>query len=93
VAETRRLAIEVIGRVQGVGFRYFTSDLAKRLSLTGWVRNTTEGSVSIEAQGDASTLALFETELHDGPPLARVRNLQVTSIPLVIEDCLFEIRF
>ena len=41
--ELKRLSITVSGRVQGVGFRYFTEDAAEALGLTGWVRNTWEG--------------------------------------------------
>lgn len=44
------------GRVQGVGFRYFASCAAQKLGLTGWVANNWDGSVTLEAQGDAAQL-------------------------------------
>ena len=46
-----RLYIRVSGRVQGVGFRWFTSMTAARLNLTGWVRNEYDGTVTLEIQG------------------------------------------
>ena len=46
-----RLYIRVSGRVQGVGFRLFTSMTAARLNLTGWVRNDPDGTVTMEVQG------------------------------------------
>ena len=65
----------VSGRVQGVGFRYFTWDAAKREGLTGWVRNTPYGEVEIWAEGDAEALTRFEASIHSGPGGARVRNI------------------
>lgn len=41
----------VSGRVQGVGFRYTACVLARRLGVTGWVRNCPDGTVEMEAQG------------------------------------------
>lgn len=61
------------GRVQGVGFRPFVTRLAEHYLLSGWVQNRT-GQVAIFAQGDAQTLADFETELlAAAPPLAQPR--------------------
>lgn len=39
------------GRVQGVGFRYYSVNKARQLGLTGWVRNLYDGSVEMEVQG------------------------------------------
>ena len=44
------------GRVQGVGFRYFSACAAQKLSLTGWVANNWDGSVTLEAQGEPAQL-------------------------------------
>ena len=61
------------GRVQGVGFRPFVYLLARRLELTGWVRNTT-GRVEIHAEGAAVQLKAFRAALIDeAPALARPR--------------------
>ena len=89
----RRRAITVIGRVQGVGFRFYASDCARRYSLTGWVRNTSEGSVAIEVQGPALFIDSFIAEIREGPALARVRELQVADVPLSNGEDGFEVRY
>lgn len=70
----------VSGRVQGVGFRYFTQDLAAREGLTGLVRNLPDGSVEVVAEGDAESLARLEAALWRGPSHARVEDVEVESI-------------
>jgi len=75
----KRYLIE--GGVQGVGFRYFTSRLANRLGLTGWVRNLPDGRVEVLADGDPALLSQFEAELRRGPGMASVTNLLGTEIP------------
>jgi acylphosphatase len=68
----------VSGRVQGVGFRYFTSDIAARENVHGWVRNLPDGRVEIEAEGDAEALTRFERSLRQGPRGGRVEAVDVT---------------
>jgi acylphosphatase len=65
----------VSGRVQGVGFRYYTWDAAQREGLTGWVRNTPDGDVEVWAEGEIGALDRFEASVHRGPGGARVRNV------------------
>lgn len=71
-----RLSATVTGRVQGVGFRYFVTQHARRLGLTGRVRNEPDGSVTLEAEGDRDDLRQLETLLHQGPPSARVERVE-----------------
>jgi acylphosphatase len=78
----KRLSITVTGRVQGVGFRYHTEDLANSLGLSGWVRNNSERTVECEVQGEEEILEEFCKELRKGPPLSRVKDLLVTEIPI-----------
>ena len=52
----QRLTVRYEGRVQGVGFRYTTVSLAQELSLTGWVKNEFDGSVSLVAEGAENQL-------------------------------------
>jgi acylphosphatase len=65
------------GRVQGVGFRYFTEAAAAREGILGWVRNTPDGQVEVSAEGDAEALERFERKLRHGPPGARVERVDV----------------
>lgn len=51
-----RVTVRFTGRVQGVGFRMTAQAVARELGLTGWVRNEADGSVTMEAQGEAGAL-------------------------------------
>jgi acylphosphatase len=63
------------GRVQGVGFRYSAWHEARRIGLTGWIRNTSGGDVEIWAEGPEEKLTAFLLWLHRGPPGARVESV------------------
>lgn len=71
----QRLEARVTGRVQGVGFRHFTTTAARRLGLSGWVRNERDGSVCFVAEGTRADLEQLLRAVHDGPPAARVQNV------------------
>lgn len=68
--ETR--AFRVTGRVQGVGFRWWTRREAEALGLRGTVRNREDGSVEVVASGDPGALDRLRSALNQGPPGARV---------------------
>lgn len=72
-----RLSARITGRVQGVGFRNFTRTHARRLGVTGWVRNERDGSVRLEAEGDRKELESLLDRVHQGPRLAHVENVEV----------------
>ncbi|MEY8370755.1 acylphosphatase [Aerococcaceae bacterium 50-4] len=71
--------IIVTGRVQGVGFRYFTERIAKRMNVAGTVENKNDGSVEIIAQTDDETLRAFVEEVKEMPenPSAQVNDIQI----------------
>lgn len=74
--------LEVSGRVQGVGFRWFVVEEARRLKLSGWVRNGQDGKVEIAASGSADALAELESAVTDGPPGAQVQKVsRLSDIP------------
>ena len=66
----------VTGRVQGVGFRWFTHDAAAREGIHGWVRNLADGSVEVIAEGEAESMDRFEAAVRRGPGGARVAGVQ-----------------
>jgi len=66
----------VSGRVQGVFFRAATEATARRLGVTGWVRNLADGSVELVACGAEAKLSELERWLWQGPPRARVEQVQ-----------------
>lgn len=69
------LHVRVVGVVQGVGFRWFVRERARRLGLAGWVRNLPDGSVEVAASGDQEQIASLRAELQRGPGGARVDHL------------------
>jgi len=73
----KRLHAYIYGRVQGVGFRYFTEKRADLYGLTGWVRNLPDGRVEVIAEGDEMLLREFLEDLKKGPPLAKVEKVEV----------------
>jgi len=74
---TRRLSIR--GRVQGVGYRDAMRIEARRLGVTGWVRNRHDGSVEAVVQGAPEAVEALMQWVHRGPPLAMV--LRVETFP------------
>ncbi len=88
-----RLHAYVSGYVQGVGFRYFTLRTAQQLALVGWVRNLSDGSVEVVAEGRKAVLEAFLTELKRGPQSSRVENVRYTWYPARGEFNKFEVTF
>jgi acylphosphatase len=71
------LSAIVYGRVQGVYFRYFVRNVARRLGLRGYVRNLASGdAVEIKAEGEKPQLDRLLEELKTGPPGASVKRVE-----------------
>ena len=79
------------GRVQGVGFRYTASRLAKDLSLTGWVANLPDDRVEMEVQGPVSQLRQMIIRLK-AQPYIRIDDMEVTGIDVVPSERTFGVR-
>lgn len=78
---TERRGFVLAGRVQGVGFRWWTRQTALKLGLTGTVRNLADGRVEVHAGGHASDLSVFRELLQSGPAGADVREILETPAP------------
>ncbi len=77
----------VYGRVQGVGFRYFTQREARKIGVVGSVRNLSDGSVLVVAGGTAQQIAQLSKWLQKGPPTAHVeRMLEQAYLPEIDTD-------
>jgi acylphosphatase len=82
----------VTGRVQGVGFRWFTHDAAAREGIHGWVRNLADGRVEVVAEGDAESMLRFEAAVRRGPGGARVEDVETDEQAPAGRTTGFEIR-
>ena len=71
-----RVWLRLSGRVQGLGFRYSALDEARRLGVTGWVRNTHDGAVELVAEGRRDQLQQLVAWCHVGPRGALVTDLE-----------------
>jgi acylphosphatase len=91
---SRRLQALVRGRVQGVYFRQFVWSQAGRLGVTGWVCNGEDGrTVQVEAEGPADALKRLLDLLREGPPGARVDNVEAAWSDEPRGYTTFEVRF
>ena len=73
-----RARFVVSGRVQGVAFRQFTVDEARRLGARGWVRNLSDGRVEGEVEGARAAVEALLRAVRRGPPAAEVEDVKVT---------------
>ncbi len=71
----RCVRARIRGRVQGVWYRAWTERTARRLGLSGWVRNRADGSVEAVFCGAPETVTRMLELLHEGPPAARVDSV------------------
>ena len=76
----KAVRIQVFGRVQGVGFRYFTRQRAMALGLRGRASNLADGSVEVLAIGEISDVEQLIQWLRQGPPSATVERILVSQL-------------
>ncbi len=74
---SRRVALRIAGRVQGVFFRWSAKELADRLGIDGFARNEADGTVAIEAGGEDGAVERFVAWCRKGPELARVERVDL----------------
>ena len=78
----RHLNIKIYGLIQGVFFRVSAKQQADKLSLTGFAKNESDGSVYIEAEGQEENLNKFIKWCNKGPEMAQVEKVVVSESPL-----------
>lgn len=71
-----RIRLRIAGRVQGVGFRWFVREQARRLGLSGWVRNEEDGTVLLEAEGPSDLIVALQSAVGRGPDASEVERVQ-----------------
>ncbi|MBR5914380.1 MAG: acylphosphatase [Selenomonadaceae bacterium] len=88
-----RKEITVSGRVQGVGFRFFTQQTALNLRITGWVKNQSDGSVIMEVQGTPQQLDALITRLKQGNGYSKVEQMKIEDLEVDKGENKFGIRY
>ena len=88
-----RKACRAVGRVQGVGFRFFVQSNSKSMGVTGWVKNMSDGSVTMELQGDAAVIERLMNKIKKGNDWIRVTEFEVADMPVVEGENTFAIRY
>lgn len=76
----KQVYITISGRVQGVGFRYYALQKAEKLNITGWIKNTPEGNVEMEASGETQNLDTFIDWMRRGSTRAYIERFAVSEI-------------
>lgn len=88
-----RYSLVFHGRVQGVGFRYFAQSNALKYSITGFVKNEYDGTVSMEAQGSENDLLNFIDILSKGNMFIRVDNVIKEKISVIEDENKFKVKY
>jgi acylphosphatase len=91
-SDDARVTILVRGRVQGVGYREYIRNRARRLGCTGFARNELDGSVTIVAEGSRQSLEELLALARRGPITAHVESIDIRWAPSLAEYTSFERR-
>jgi acylphosphatase len=75
--DVRTVRVRIAGRVQGVGYRYWTERVAGELGLSGWVRNRRDGTVEALFSGPPDEVVQMIERCRDGPPSAQVTSVDI----------------
>ena len=88
----KRYLIIFQGRVQGVGFRYFTYTIARELGMTGSVKNLLNGDVEVEVQGDDHQITLFLKLILKGNGYMKIMDYAMKEITTIVPEKDFKIK-
>lgn len=88
-----QIHLTVYGKVQGVGFRYFSQMKAVQYDVCGWVKNSEAGSVEILAEGTQDNLNRFIEDIRGGNPFSKVTEMVVKDVDKVENYHSFKIKY
>ncbi|MDX1582533.1 MAG: acylphosphatase [Thermoanaerobaculia bacterium] len=71
--------LKIHGKVQGVGYRFFATRVARRLGLKGWIRNLRDGTVDAAVEGESDSIDEWIEEIREGPRYAEVTKIDQES--------------
>lgn len=89
----KRVTVRIAGLVQGVFFRDYTQNEARRLGLSGWVRNRPDGSVEAVIEGETHRVEQMIAWLHLGSPQAEVKKVEITEEEPLGDTSSFAVRY
>lgn len=85
--------IRIHGKVQGVGYRFFATRVARRLGLKGSIQNMRDGSVEAHVEGEKKSLDEWVEELKEGPRYAEVTHIDQESKDFSGKLADFDVKF
>lgn len=91
--EKTRMELHYYGRVQGVGFRYWSHTQAIRAHVTGWARNEYDGSVTVQVQGTKEQIETFMYGVEHGHTYIRIDRIEKKQIPVDVNEKKFGVRY
>ncbi|KAI3350402.1 acylphosphatase [Clostridium botulinum] len=89
----KRYSLKISGRVQGVGFRYFSQLTATNLFLTGYVKNLYSGEVIMEVQGKQENIDQFINTILNGNKFSKVYDINLYELPIINDEKRFSIQY
>ncbi|MBN1041295.1 acylphosphatase [Clostridium botulinum] len=89
----KRYSLKISGRVQGVGFRYFSQLTATNLLLTGYVKNLYSGEVIMEVQGKQENIDQFINIILNGNKFSKVYDINLYELPIINDEKRFSIQY
>ena len=84
---------QAYGRVQGVGFRYFVQSAAKKLGLTGWVKNMDDGCVTMQVQGEEKNINGLFIKIKQGNMFIKASKFTTKEINCIDAEQDFDIKY
>ena len=93
MSQTVRRFACAVGRVQGVGFRMFVRQQAVMHDITGWVKNMSDGTVTMELQGASSAVEAAFAAIREGNYFIHVEQLSIEPRDMISEERDFSIRY
>jgi acylphosphatase len=85
--------IKIHGKVQGVGYRFFATRVARRLGLKGWIQNNRDATVEAMVEGEKNVIDEWLEELKEGPRYAEVTNIDQETMPFSGKLPDFDVKF
>ena len=93
MADLVRYFCTATGTVQGVGFRMFVQQNAMNLGITGWVKNMSDGTVTMELQGSQAAIDRLEAIIREGNYFIKVQSFGLEVRDVVAMEQRFEIHY